>query len=102
MQKEPNSSVCAQMCTAWDTSRGNKISTCGHTTTNKVVGAAEVWWDGSRNRSAAVDRHTLQEGQAGKTRRGCAVSVKEQLRCVELFYRMGGSLWLSISGDASK
>lgn len=26
-------SVCAQMCTAWDTSRGNKISTCGHTTT---------------------------------------------------------------------
>lgn len=59
-----------------------------------VVGATEVWWDGSHNWSAAADRYTPQERQ---TRRVCAISVKEQLRCMELFYGtsdwLGESLW---------
>ena len=49
---------------------------------------------------------TLQERWAGKTSRGCSVSVKEQLKHSELlcgvYERLGESLWVRIRQDASK
>ena len=102
--EESTSSVCTQMHAAWETSRGNESSMCGHNTTTfleplRCVGMAhttgELQWTDTHFRK---DKQERQGGGEG--------AVKEQLRCVELFYGMGDwlgeSLWVSISGEGRK